>query len=406
MVISGNTARIVLLEPLWKARQDHADLLQYAPDGYRFVVREGVIESVARRLSHAGLAWGINWGLLRFLPVNLAKAYLDRFQPVPPEIDLIYAVIRPVFRRQPWVLDMQAEQPYLLVGGEAVFHRWRRILRSALISTSCRRIICGVEAGRRALLQATRWPELEEKVIVVPPAAPRKEFMKRFDHNRVKLLFVNSANINADQHFLGRGGPVLLEAFRHLRQSYPNVELVIRSRLPRSLREQYRGMPGLTVYEEVVPWAELEREFISADIFVCPTHVTPYRVFPDAMSYELPVVTTDVWGNPELVQDGRTGLLVRHPKAREYTDGFVVRYDSRAWRQITTTVDHELVRGLLDKIRFLIEAPERRRQMGRAARHEVEEGRFSILRRSQVLRSVLDAALTVRVPSGARSRKQ
>jgi glycosyltransferase involved in cell wall biosynthesis len=238
----------------------------------------------------------------------------------------------------------------------------------------------------------------------VHSAVPKRAFTKAHSHSgKVRLLFVNSANINADSHFLTHGGLVVLEAFSCLKRKYPHVELAVRSGLPRSIKEQYRGMPDVRIYDQVVPWSQLEAEFKSADIFVYPTHVTPRIVFLDAMSYELPIVTTDVGGNPELVEDGHKGLLVHHPGAKDFTDGFIVHLDSRAWQRAIASVDEKLVQGVVEKVSLLIEDPELRRRLGREGRREVEEGKFSTKRRNEALKRVLDEATASSVGVGASS---
>ena len=65
----------------------------------------------------------------------------------------------------------------------------------------------------------------------------------------------------------------------------------------------------------------------------------------EAMATGLPVVATHVGGNPEIVQDGETGMLVESDNSRE----------------------------LADSIIFLLKNSERRGQMGLAARKRVEE---------------------------------
>ena len=74
-----------------------------------------------------------------------------------------------------------------------------------------------------------------------------------------------------------------------------------------------------------------------ADIFLYPTNVTPANVFLDAMSYELPIVTTDVWGNQEIVADGKIGVIVPHPTARKFTDGCVVHFDSPEFKKVVSS---------------------------------------------------------------------
>lgn len=386
--------KTVFLEPLWKLRQEYRHLLQHPPEGYRFVTRPTASEGLAGLLSRTSVAYRALWSLWRLLPMQLAKPYWERRKRLPEGTDLTYAVLHPVFRREPWVMDMRAEQPHLLVGSEQLFDRWKGVLRGTLLSPLCRRIIYEVAAGRRAFLQRFGWPELAEKTVVVRSAVPvRPPATGSSAGDGVKLLFVNSANINVDSHFAVHGGLVLLEAFRHLRWRYSNLELVIRSRVPPVVKERYRHLPGLRIIDEVIPWPDLEREFQTADIFVYPTHLTPSIVLLDAMSYGLPIVTTDVWANPELVQDGHSGLLVRHSSAAAFTEGDVVHFDSPPFRRAVETVEPSLVQGVVEAVSRLMEDDELRRRLGRAGRQEVEEGRFSLQHRNAALVRVLDEAI-------------
>ena len=61
-------------------------------------------------------------------------------------------------------------------------------------------------------------------------------------------------------------------------------------------------------------------------------------------------------------------------------------------RKVVRQVDPKMVAALVTKLSFVIENPEIRRQMGRAARREVEEGKFSMARRNDALKRILDEA--------------
>ena len=207
---------------------------------------------------------------------------------------------------------------------------------------------------------------------------------------------MNSGNIPGQFHT--KGGKEALEAFFLLRQRYPQVEMVVRSDVPGAMRRRCEPIDGLTILDKVVPWEELEREFMTADIFLLPAHHTPMVAFLDAMSYELPVVTTDAWGNGEIVEDGGTGLLVHDsPVASHYEKMlprcFIPPAGSREYRDIVASTDPQIVQELVAKLSLLIEDAELRRRLGRAGRRAVEEGRFSLRQRNSRLKCVLDEAI-------------
>lgn len=394
--LSMTRARTVFLEPLWKLRGEYQDLIRYPPEGYTFVAQDTWTERGAQCLSRFGISYHILFALYKIAPMQLVKPYLESFRRRPMGTDLTYAVLHPVFRREPWILDMCGEQPHLLVGSEAMFKRFRGLLVRALTSPFCRGIICQVGVGKRAFLHTLGAPELERKVHVIHPAVPPKPFRKEYgSEQRIRLLFTSSANIDSDWQFRDKGGLVLLEAFSALRKRFPQLELVIRSKVPPEVYAKYGNAPGIRIVQDILPWEEFEGLFQSADIFVCPAHLTPSMAFLDAMSYELPIVTTDIWSNPELVEDGRTGLLVHHPEAHRYIVDSVAHHNWPAFGQARRRVHPDLVAGVIEKVSVLIENPDLRRKMGREGRREVERGKFSIARRNRELKRLLDEAIQI-----------
>jgi glycosyltransferase involved in cell wall biosynthesis len=391
----SQSEKLVFIEPLWKLRTEYQYLIQYPPEGYRFLVKETALERVSRSLSRFGLAYRTLFTLARILPVHLMKPYWEQLKRIPPGVVITYAVLHPVFRREAWLLAMHGEQPHLLAGGEQVFMRQRRRLRKLLASQYCKRIICDVEAGKRAMIRALGAPALEEKIVVIPPAVPAVPATNAGERRKldmVRILFVGSANIDAAWQFRDKGGYVLLQAFEILRSRYPNLELVVRSRVPESVGARWRGTRGVRIIDEVLPESELGELFKSSDMLVCPTHLTPSMTFVHAFSYGLPVVTTDVWSNPEIVEDGQTGLLVHHSQAHRYIEDSWVHHDSPEFHQVVNSVDRELVEQVVQSVTLLIEDPELRARLAANALQRTTEGRFSLHHRRQLLKRLLDDA--------------
>ncbi len=374
----------------------YKELVLYPPSGYQFITQNTSWDKVSNAASRVNLIYFFQQRALdKVIPTNLTKAYFERFKKPPRGTDLTYATGHLVFRKEPWVVDLEFVTQ--LAGYNLRhFKRYKKLIEKVLVSEYCKKIICWTEAGKKTVLLNMNCESFAHKIEVVPLAVRKKDFVKDYsDKEKVKLLFVGSANIT--EEFAYKGGTIILEAFVLLHQKYPNLELVIRSDIPQQIKDKYAGLDNLRLIEGIIPWEQLEEEFKSADIFLFPSHSTPGLAILDAMSYELPVVTTDVWANPEMVEDGKTGFVIRKSeRVPYYTESFIPNWDyhsgSKFMKSIETT-DPKVVEELVDKTSLLVENKELRKRMGRAGREEIENGKFSLEKRNERLKRIFDEAV-------------
>jgi glycogen synthase len=109
---------------------------------------------------------------------------------------------------------------------------------------------------------------------------------------------------------------------------------------------------------EMLPKEKVIALYAHAAVFVCPSVYEPFGIINlEAMACETPVVASAVGGIPEIVVPGETGTLV--PLESE-GGGSVEPRDPLAFS-----------RALADAVNELMDAPERRAEMGRAARARV-----------------------------------
>lgn len=156
----------------------------------------------------------------------------------------------------------------------------------------------------------------------------------RGDAERVTFLFVGG-------DFPRKGGPDLLEAWTAGNLA-SRAELVIVSDwpIPEPLPPGVRVVRG--VRGETPAWTNLWR---TADVFVMPTRNEAFGlVYQEAAAAGLPSIGTRLNAVPELIDDGRTGVLVTRGDRAE----------------------------LITAMESLAASRERRYQMGIAARHKVE----------------------------------
>lgn len=145
-----------------------------------------------------------------------------------------------------------------------------------------------------------------EKITVIPPGVDCAAWQpaSRAGPFRapLRLLFVGG-------DFARKGGHLLLEMFRASSGAVANCTLDIVTRVP--IREA-DGLPNVRVHTGIKPNSPaLKALFAEADVFVLPTLAdTLGIVFMEAMACGLPVIATNMAGIPELVEDGKTGILI------------------------------------------------------------------------------------------------
>jgi glycosyltransferase involved in cell wall biosynthesis len=387
----------IYLEPGGRLHSYLKGLARHPPEGYEFVIPKTVYDQALAPLWNIYFVYHtLNvYFLNRIIPSQLLKAKLEVYlRKPPPGIALTYSSGHLVFRKEPWILEI--EYVTQLTGFRPDhLRRFQGLVERTLGSAYCRKILCWSCFTQQGLLSFLDCFSFSDKIEVVYHAIPPKTFTKAYNTEKVKLLFVGSANFANE--FEVKGGKEVLEAYSVLRQRFNHIELTMRSDVPDHRKAKYQGLPGLRFIEKIIPYEQLEEEFKTADIFILPAHNTPFMVYLEAMSYELPVITTDLYANPEYVADGRTGLLVRPFDKRRYHIDYSLppELSTRAFKAVRDLYP-EVVQDLVDKTSLLIDNPTLRRQMGKAGRWEIEHGKFSIRRRNEQLKRIFDEAIGTR----------
>jgi glycosyltransferase involved in cell wall biosynthesis len=159
----------------------------------------------------------------------------------------------------------------------------------------------------------------------------------------------------------GKGMPFLLDALAALIDRGVDAELVVVGDGPERQQfvEQARrlGIADRVELAGAVGQDEIRQHYASANAFCLPSFAEGVPVvLMEAMAFELPAVATRITGVPELIEDGRSGLLVTPARADE----------------------------LADALERLANSPELRQSIGAAARERVV-GEFNIQRSADQL---------------------
>jgi len=221
-------------------------------------------------------------------------------------------------------------------------------------------VLCISERWKRELVSIAP----RSKIIVIPNGVrlPEKLYRKRLNNNFCVITFLGLVS-------RAKGVFDLICAVKRLRKSGVNVELRIGGHGDITTLNKEIGRDESIRYLGWLDSAKKNKLYRDTDIFVLPSYFEGMpMVILEAMSYGIPVVSTPVGGIPEVVEDGRTGLLV--------PPGDVDR--------------------LSCALRYLIEHKNIREEFGKAARKRMEE-KFNIEKTAEDLDKRFQAVLNTKI---------
>lgn len=394
---TDDKSRTVYLEPPWLMHSAQWRLVNHPPPNYQFLLRSTPQEKLFKTVHSSPFTRMLLRSSDLLLPTGLIKSMLERNNKIPDGTALTYSVDHLVFRPEPWILEM--EFAFLLAGRDPRhLKRFRHFVRRSLESPYCRQILTTSEAAKKTMLSDLPSSKINGKVQVVHYTIPPQEFRKEHDEDQaIRLLFVGADILNDNPiAFDYKGGREVIEAFKHLSKEHPNLELICRGRLPDDVRPEVQNLRGFKAIENFIPREELVNYFKSADIFVMPSHVTIPHQMVEAMSFELPVVTTTSWANGEYIEHSVSGLVVEKSKTLPYYfpgTNELHRGTQSEFENALRQPDPQVVADLIHQINFLIQDKSLRRKMGMAGRWEVEHGKFSLESVNRQLGHIFDEAI-------------
>jgi len=328
----------------------------------------------------------------KFVNQSIIKAFsvlnVPRYVYVKTDADLIHSSrgLLPL-NDKPWVLDAEYSLPFFMRHENSSSEWCKNKIRKMLLSKNCKKIIPFSHIGIKSIISTFNLEGHEDKFKVIYPAVKPSGLARSNDTNKIKFLFVG-------RRFFGKGGRETLEAFRIIKKKYPKAELTMWcDDVPQEYIQDYKEVNFIS---EFLPRDYLIKElYCKSDIFIMPTYIDTFgMVFLEAMSLGLPIISTDVFAVPEIVEDRKSGLIVKSNVSlwdKNGNNSFIGK--EKEFDEILKASKPEIVKQLVDCASELIENPKLRESLGAYGKKMIEKGKFSIKQRNKDLYNVYKEAL-------------
>lgn len=357
----------------------YQDLLKYPPSGVKYEIPKTASthgdSETARNLK--------KWLWMQYTKYNIPQIGMQSSS------DLIYSMGGTLLKtEQPWIVDAEH------VAGFSNFHEKVLInnkgaIEKILLSDNCRKIMPWSLAAKKTIADFFKNKHIDEKMEVVYPAVPERK-IKKTKNESIRFLFIGRT-------FFEKCGPQLLKAFENISKKY-DAELTMVTVPPEEYARKYEGFKNIRFVEPNKSREKLIRDFYSnADVYVMPSFVDTFGgVFLESMSCSIPVITTNIYASPEIIENGKSGILMDAPLSMFNTD-LSLRFwpKDRSWKKflnMAKNMNGKFTNSIEKSMAALINDSSLRKNMGRRGSQIIKE-KFSISRRNKTLKRIYGEAI-------------
>ena len=227
-----------------------------------------------------------------------------------------------------------------LAGHKLILHQHNKGMAADVDRPIFRWLLKKVYSGAKVILLSWHlFPDIEKivsqsQVTICPNGIPDAPMVKSSHQSRPRFLFLSNL-------MESKGVITVLDACRQLKHRgyifecrFVGGETIEIDNSRFNKEKSSRGLDGEVVYAGRKYGDDKHREFSEADIFVFPTSDDCFPlVLLEAMQHSLPVISTEIGGIPDMVEDGANGLIVPVNDAARLADAMARLLDSPQERE-------------------------------------------------------------------------
>ncbi len=369
----------IRIKPIFGTHQIYQEIVNYPPQGVAYAgVKKGTKKG--NYYQSKKIKERVGW--------LLQKLKIPRMIFVEPgNYDLIHTSrgIIPL-NQKPWVIDVEHVHSFFGLNPDLIKNKFlKRFIERKLSSKYCKAVLCHCEATRQAFFRYLDCKNFRDKIKVLYPASHILP-IKKTKHKKVRILAVLSL-------FHHKGGPQVLETFSRLEKKYKNIELWMKSDVPKNFKEKYNSenIKYFSYFGEILSREKLLKDIYSkCDIFLYPTLTDSFGYsLIDAMIARLPIITTNLFASPEIVEHEKTGFIVKilgYKLEESYVQSF-------SQSKMKGKTEKKFIEDCYNALVKLIENKSLRKGVGQKGFEMISKGRFSITVRNKKLEKIYREAL-------------
>jgi glycosyltransferase involved in cell wall biosynthesis len=312
------------------------------------------------------------------------------------DVELIEAVLGPIQTTRRWVCSLAHLAEGCGFDGVTPVPRAERVaaLMKLFTSPNFKKLIFWSNAGHETLAGygGIDPSVLEGKVAIVYPAVRRvPDQLIGYRTGDLRLLFSGE--------FFRKGGVHVVDAFERARKRFPGISLTVccderndfktaDHRLRAEYLHKINTLPGIVNRGRIGREELMTEVYPSTDILLVPSYVETFGMaILEAMAFGIPVISTNHFAIPEMIEDGVSGLLIdtRRFGCEQLFCGYTVPNIPREFREYMTE-------AVFTQMCRLIESLELRRSIGQKALN-VARTNFTFERRNNAVRDIYRQAL-------------
>jgi len=321
-----------------------------------------------------------------------AKGVLDYFNS--EEHEILEAPLFPILTKNNWIYTPAESSACLTF---SIFNlpmpRLPRalLMKHLFLKDNFKKLVFKSHAGVKTLdnYPILQDPRILEKVSVVYPAIGEvSDELIRFNKDRINILFSGD--------FFRKGGANLVDAFVRLQKQHENIHLRICTRpdLQTDNLELQQKYQKIIENNKHISLGFVKRQTLmdtilpETDIFASPTYQETFGfALLEAMAYGIPVISTNHFAIPEIIEHGKSGFLIDTEQFE-----FIRNFKGYSVNHIPDEFSTYMQEQIYTHLESLIESEKLRRKIGMSAL-ETTRSKFGFEARNKAMSKIYSEAI-------------